>query len=350
MKKSIFVPHLNRNVVLGGLRPATPGLVHLHFSDFVNHAKMPAIPTTFDYSAKAAVPLADIYGNDQLGDCAIAMMFHAAAVFTGNATGVPYHVALSQVIAAYSKVGGYVPGDPSTDQGCVLTDVFNYWKTTGLPNGEKILGVIKINASSWNDVMASGFLFENHCFGVGLPDSWVTPFPSGPGFTWGVSGSSDPNNGHAFLGLGGIAAGAGAGIKIDTWGIMGTVTPDAVAAYAGPSGGGELWSVVTNDMLAKGQAKAPNGVAWADLIKAFDAMGGTVPVPAPPPAPAPVPVPPAPPAPVPVPPGQVQMTLPLAIAQLFAIDKIHNGPLQALTKAQAEQLVVDSLAMHWTKP
>lgn len=358
MLNSVFAPHLGRHVKFG-LRPRAPGTVHLHFSDFVCHSKMPAIPSVFDFSPKAAVPLADIYGNDNLGDCAIAMMFHAAAVFTANATGVAYHVALAQIIAAYSKVGGYVPGDPSTDNGCMLSDVFNYWKTVGLPNGEKILGVISINASNWNDVMASGFLFENHCFGVGLPDHYVNPFPAGSGFTWGKAGPSIPNNGHAFLGCGGVASGANAGVKIDTWGLLGTFTPDAIAAYAGPSGGGEMYSVITNDMIAKGQAKAPNGVAWGDLIAAFDQMGGTVPVPpAPvpvPPAPVPVPVPPAPsPIPVPTPPtpvqpGQVTMTLPLTVAQLFAIDKIHSGPLEALTRAQAEQLVVDSLAMHWNK-
>jgi hypothetical protein len=332
--KTVFAPHLGRNVKFG-LLPAKPGIAHLHFSDFVNHSKMPAIPPSFDYSSKAAVPLADIYGNDQLGDCAIAMAFHAAAVFTGNATGVPYKAALADVVAMYSRVGGYVPGRPETDQGCVLTDVFADWRAHGLPNGEKILGAIKVNASSWNDVMASGFLFENHCFGVGLPDSWITPFPAGSGFTWGVNGPSDPNNGHAFLGLGGISAGVGAGIKIDTWGLLGTATPDAVAAYAGPSGGGELWSVITTDMIAKGQQKAPNGVAWGDLVAAFNAMGGNVPAPAP--------------VPAPVPPGQVQMTLSLTVAQLFAIDKLNAAPCGAFSKADAIKLVGDSLAMHWAK-
>jgi len=278
--KEVFAPHLGRNVKIGGLKPRRPGEMHLHFSDFVVHSKLPPVPQAFDFSSKALVPLRDIYDNDVLGDCAIAMMFHAAATFTGNATGTPYHAAATQIVSAYSKVGGYVPGDPSTDNGCVLTDVFKYWKTTGLPNSEKILGYVSINAANFADVVAAAYLFENLCFGVGLPDSYVDPFPSGDGFIWDRA-TPDPNNGHAFLGVGGVSSGSGAGIKIDTWGLFGTFTAAAIAAEAGPSGGGELYSVITLDMLAKGQQKAPNGVAWGDLIAAFDSFGGNVPTPAP---------------------------------------------------------------------
>lgn len=280
MLKEVFAPSLQRNVKMG-LLPRRPGELHLHFSDFVTHAKLPAIPATFDFSAKAKVPLKDIYGNDQLGDCAVAAMAHIAATLTGNATGAPLHLTLSQIIAIYSKISGYVVGNESTDNGCVLTDVLKYWKATGLPGGEKILGYVSINASNFSDVIAAAFLFENLFFGVGLPDQWISPFPSTDGFLWGKTGSSDPNNGHAFVGYGGVASGSGAGINIDSWGLFGRVTPDAIAAYAGTSGGGELYAVITSDMLAKGESKAPNGVAWSDLVAAFNSFGGNVPTPAP---------------------------------------------------------------------
>jgi hypothetical protein len=345
--KEVFAPHLGHTVKFG-LKPRIAGLPRLHLSDFITHSKLPPIPASYDFSAKAALPLADIYGNDALGDCAVAMMFHLAAVFTGNATGQPYHVTLAQIIAAYSRIGHYVPGDPSTDNGCMMSDVFNDWRTVGLPNGEKILGVISVNEANFADVLAAGFCFENTCFGVGLPDKYVTPFPSGPGYVWGLAGPSDPNNGHAFPGVGAIASGPGAGVKIDSWGMLGTFTPDAIAAYAGPSGGGEMYSVITTDIVAKGQAKAPNGIAWGDLVAAFDAMGGNVPVPAPPAPPSP-PAPVPAPTPAPTPPGPPTMTLTLQAAQLFALDKINAAPCGAFSKADAEKLIVDSLAMHWSK-
>lgn len=282
-------PRTGRPVKFGRL-PRRPGLVHLHFSDFVQHAKMPTIPPTFDYWTKANSALRDVYGNDQLGDCAVAMMFHAAGTFTGNATGTPYHAPLSDVTKVYSRISGYVPGDPSTDNGCVLTDVLDDWKNTGLPNGEKILGYISVNASSFSDVLACNFLFENLEFGMGLPDAWVNPFPVDGG-TWDVAGVSDPNNGHAVLGCSGASSGPGAGIWVDTWGERVRITPAAIAAYAGSKNGGELWSVITKDILDRATDKAPNGLAWADLVAAFDAKGGNVPLPPPPVPPAPTPQP-----------------------------------------------------------
>jgi len=336
--KTVFAPHLGRHVKFGR-KPRIPGGVRLHLSDFISHGALPPIPSVFSYAAKAAVPLADIYGNDAMGDCVIAAGEHLAAVATGNATGVPYHCTKAQIIAAYSAVGGYVPGDESTDNGCNEQAYFDYLRTHGFSDGTKLTAAISVNAASFADVLAAAYLFENLFFGVALPDGWVTPFPSGPGFTWGVNGAADPNNGHAFLGLGGTSSGPGAGINIDTWGLIGKITPDAIAAYGAGSSGGELYTLLTPDILNKAMGKAPNGLAWGDLIKAFDTLGGTVPVPAPP---APPPAPPAPPTPPP-------MTLTLLQAQLFALDKIHNSSCDGFSKSTAQQLVADSLAMHWAK-
>ena len=337
--KTVFAPHIGRHVKFGR-KPRDPGGVRLHLSDFISHAALPPIPATFSYAAKAAVPLADIYGNDTMGDCVIAAGEHLAAVATGNATGIPYHCTKAQIVAAYQAVGGYVPGDESTDNGCNEQTYFDYLRTHGFSDGTKLIAAISVNASSFSDVLAAAYLFENLFFGVALPDAWVAPFPAGPGFTWGVNGNADPNNGHAFLGIGGTASGPGAGIDIDTWGLLGKITPGAIAAYAGPAGGGGLYTLLTPDILIKAVGKAPNGLAWDELIKAFDTLGGTVPVPAPAP-PAPAPAPPAPPP--------KTMTLTLLQAQLYALDKLHNSRSLFFTKGTAQQLVADSLAMHWVK-
>jgi len=325
--KSVYAMHLDRHVKLGR-QPRKPGGIRLHFSDFVSHAAMPSIPSSCDYSPKAASVLSDIYGNDALGDCVVAAGEHLEGVATGNATGTPFHATLPQIISAYSAIGGYVPGDPSTDNGCNEQDAFRYWQTHGFANGTKLLGAISLNARSLRDVQAACYLFENVFFGIAMPDAWITPFPSGSGFVWGVAGRPDPNNGHAPLGVGFDAG----GVKIDTWGLLGTITWEAIAKYCGPSAGGELYSLLTPDLLAKGAAKAPNGVAWGDLIAAFDAMGGHVPIPAPPPAPS-----------------DPTMTLTLLQAQLFALDKLHAHPRSYLAKTTAEKLVADSVAMHWVK-
>lgn len=322
--KEVFAPHLGHNVKLGRL-PRPPGGRRIHLSDFISHAALPSIPASCDFSPKAAVPLADVYENDALGDCVVAGGNHLVGVWTGNAGGTPFHATSAQIIADYSAIGGYKPGDPSTDQGCNEETAFSYWTKHGFANGTKLLGAISINASSRSDVMAACFLFENLFFGIGLPDAWIDPFPSASGFTWGVNGAADPNNGHCIVSPGAFGP---AGAKIDSWGLIGTITWDAIAAYCGPSAGGELYALLTADMVAKGQAKAPNGLAWADLVAAFDALGGNVPVPSPTPAP---------PASFPTA-AQVEAWAKSGIAGMYK---------QGMSLKQAEACASSGVAAHW---
>jgi hypothetical protein len=256
----------------------------LRFANYLDVSALPKPPASTDYSAKASAALARMYKNDVLGCCVVAAGDHLEGVATGNATGTPWLASDAQVVHDYSAIGGYVPGQPSTDQGCNEEDAFAYWGAHGFANGTKLAGYIAIDATNKAQCEAALWLFESAFFGVGLPDAWVDPFPSGPGFVWDVAGQADDNNGHAFLGVGYGTR----GMTISTWGMLGTITWAAIARYAQAQAGGQLFALLTPDMLAKGQTKAPNGFAWADLIADFDAMGGHVPQP---PAPPPVPPP-----------------------------------------------------------
>lgn len=285
MIKQIHSPFHGHPVKFGRKHPTSRPKLHLK-----NYfAALPAPPATCDYSPKAMAILPDIMGNDQLGDCVIAGGYHIVGVETGNASGSPFHATLAQVIKDYSAIGGYVPGDPNTDNGCELPTALAYWQKHGFCNGTKLLGSIAVDATNTHEVMLACFLFENLYFGMALPDHWVNPFPAGNGFTWDVAGAADPNNGHCVMGMGYDAH----GVKIDTWGMIGTLTWTAVSKYASSPTGGELHVMLSPDQLAKGQTKAPNGLDWAALLADFNAMGGHVPVPVPP---APVPPPAPPPA------------------------------------------------------
>lgn len=280
--KEVFSAHHGRNVKFG--RKAPTSRPRLHLKNYLT--ALPAAPPSADYSAKATAVLADIYGNDNLGDCVIAGGYHIAGVETGNA-GTAFHATSAQIVKDYSAIGGYVPGDPNTDNGCELPVALAYWQKHGFANKSKLLGWIAVDATNQQEVELACYLFENLYFGMSLPDHWVNPFPAGNGFTWDAAGAPDPQNGHCIMGYGYSSH----GVLIDSWGLLGTLTWAAVKKYASPTAGGELYALLTPDQLAKGQTKAPNGVDWSALIADFDAMGGTVPVPNPP---APVPVPPAP--------------------------------------------------------
>lgn len=321
--KSVFAPHLGRHVKLG--RNA-PRVVHPHLKlrNYLR-ASLPAAPASCDFSGPAAGSLRDIYCNDQLGCCVIAGANHVQGTETGNA-GDLVVVTNDQIIAQYSAVGGYVPGDPSTDNGCDLQTALAYYSQTGFANGTKLLGYLAVDASNQAEVMAACYLFENLYHAFALPDAWINPMPSGDGFVWD-DGTPDPNNGHCVMSFGYDAI----GVKIDTWGLFGTVTWKALAHLGTSGAGGELWVMLTPDQLAKGASKAPNGVAWDDLLADFNSMGGAVNVP----TPAPSPTPPAP-------------TAPPSLAQAIAASATAiNAGTALLTRQQAITAVSGALTPLW---
>lgn len=316
--KEVFAPHLMRNVKFGRKRPIALG-PHFKLRNYLKQG-IPAPPTTYDWSPAALSSLRDIYLNNSLGCCVISEGYHAEGVATGNA-GIEFVASDAQIISDYSAIGGYVPGDPSTDNGCDEVTAMNYWTSHGYVNGTKLLGWLTVDATNIIEIQTCIWLFEELDLCAGLPDAFVNPFPSGDGFVWSDT-TPDMNNGHSFGGFGYDST----GVKIDTWALFGTITYASIAAICSQSAGGGLYIRLTPDMLAKGQAKAPNGVDWTSLIADFDAMGGTVPTPPAPPAPSP----PSPPVP------GAQVTLAQATSWFAAAHPI-------LTRGQAENI----LAKNW---
>jgi hypothetical protein len=255
----------------------------LRLSNYLLAHALPPGPPACDWSPSAEASLSNILGNDTLGDCVVAGGYHVVGVETGNA-GKLFVPTLAQVIADYSAIGGYVPGEPDTDQGCDEETAINYWTHHGFANGTKLLGAVAIDPSSAAEIEAACFLFENLVFCAELRDAWVNPMPRSSGFVWPAAGNPDPDNGHCF-----VASGYGpGGVTIATWGMLGTITVQAIAEYCSKSANGSLYVYLTPDQLMKGVSKAPNGVDWAQLVADFDAIGGTAPLPViPPPTPAP---------------------------------------------------------------
>ena len=258
---------------LGRNRPVARG-PRLSLKNYLMRG-VPAPPASVDYSKKAAKALAQMYLNNQLGDCVIAGMAHLVGVFTGNA-GDPLAVYSSnQIIALYSAIGGYVPGHPNTDHGCDEQTALNYWQQHGAPTqsgAHEIAGWISVDGNDETEYRTALWLFENLYFGLELPNAWINPFPKAPGFVWNVAGPPIATNGHCVVGVGYTPK----GVTICTWGILGLMTDAAIAKYATTVGAGELYTVVSHDALEKATEKAPNGFDWSQLVADFDSMGGNV--------------------------------------------------------------------------
>jgi hypothetical protein len=320
-------------VRFGRKRPVSLG-PHFKIGDYMR-ATLPTPPASADYSAAAMANISNIFGNDTLGDCIIAAGYHLTGVETGNA-GDLFIPTTTQYIADYSAIGGYVPGDPSTDNGCDEVTALNYWTTKGFQNGTKLAGWTTVDATNPSQLMTSCYLFEGGLLTLELPDTFTNPFPSVNGFTWG-GGTPDPSQGH------GIAFGgydSKLGYKVYTWGMWGWFSFEGLAELCTQAAGGGAYLVLSPDQIAKGAAKSPNGFAWNDLISDLDAFGAHIPVPAPAPTPPPSPTPPVPPSPAP------QTGVTLAQAQGWATSLISAGhPL--LTKQTAIALARTGLAASW---
>jgi len=233
-------------------------------------------PASCDYSAKAGKALSQLYLNDKLGDCVIAGIGHVVGVLTAGA-GNQFVYSDDQILQLYEAIGGYVPNHPNTDDGCDEQTALNYWQHHGAPSGTlKIAGWVAVNGADPNEYRTALWLFENLYFGLELPDKWVSPMPTRPGFTWDVAGPPNPDNGHCVVGAGY----SNKGVKICTWGMLGTLTDEAVEKYATTAGSGELYTVISQDAINKATQKAPAGFDWSQLIADFDSMGGNLAPPA----------------------------------------------------------------------
>jgi hypothetical protein len=291
---------------MGRKRPIAHG-PRLRLARYLDAAAPPAPPPAVDYQTAARAALARVYLNDQLGDCVIAGMAHLVGLFTLNA-GAPAILTDAQVLALYEAIGGYRPGDPSTDNGCDEATALAYWHDRGAPAGQhRIAGYVTIDPTDRRAVQTALWLFENVFFGIELPDAWTQV--QGDGFVWDV-GTPNPSNGHAVVGVGYNAR----GVQVSTWGMVGTLTWEALARNVGPASGGELYAVLSPDTLNTARQRSPSGLAWSDLVLDFNALGGHVAVP-----PAPAPTPPAPPGPAPVPQG------PTKAQALAAVTAALNG-------------------------
>lgn len=270
---------------------AVPNHHALKFSHLLHAASSPPPPPVTGFSPSATASLERIYGNNYLGDCVRAAAAHRIGLLTGAANpGRPFIYTDAQVIAEYSRVGGYVPGDESTDNGCDPVVSANDGVKNGYADGSKDLGWVAVDASSQHQVALAFYLTENSDLSMAMPNDWVgKDMPSASGAVWDVAGDPVPENGHN---VEIVDYDVARGVLISTWGILVWVTWAALAKYGVQSNGGILISHVNPDQIIRATMKAPTGIEWATLLAFFDQdLGGHVPVPAPTPAPTPSPSP-----------------------------------------------------------
>lgn len=268
MLKEIHAPHLGRTVKLGRKRPVARG-PRLMLHNYLDMAKLVPAPDC-NYTAPALTGLRDVLLNDRLGCCTCSGVGHLLDTVNCNA-GNLVRVTDAQVLALYEAACNYNPADPSSDQGGDEFTVLDYMAEHGLDGKglHQIVGSVLIDGTNKEEVRWAMWSAGNLYFGEEMPDGYVDLMPQADGFTWGDEGDPDPENGHCFVGAGSNKD----GILIDTWGLIGVQTYDAIAKYTAKKSYGELHVVLTREWLSSVSQKTPSGFAYNDLASDLAKIG-----------------------------------------------------------------------------
>ncbi len=212
---------------------------------------LPAAPSAYDWLSKAS-PFGPM-GNLSVGDCTCAGAGHLIQTWTAN-QGKKTVIPDADILAVYSKLSGYVPGNPATDVGLALIDVLKPWQQTGI-DGHKIGAYVQVDLTQ-KILSVACYLFGGLYCGVALPlsaqnqDKWQVPDPNlhgdaAPG-SWGghcvPMGTYDP--------LGAIFV---------TWGEEQYASEEFISAYFD-----EAWAIISQDFL-DGKEDNPLGIDLATL-------------------------------------------------------------------------------------
>lgn len=201
-----------------------------------------------------------MFGNDSIGDCTCACIAHMVMLMTAH-TGTMVVPTVDDVIGAYSAVSGYNPQNGTNDNGAAITDVLNYWRTTGIA-GHKILGWAQVDQTNITSMKQAIWLFGGIDIGVNLPNSAMSQFDSNT--SWEVlpndggidGGHSIPNFGYGRTGTNCI-----------TWAKRQPMSWDWFLKYCD-----EAYAVITQDWINQATGKTPSGFDLVTLQADLNAL------------------------------------------------------------------------------
>jgi hypothetical protein len=158
--------HIYPGRVFGKLYPKFSKKM-LHFSDYATPA-LPMPPARVDWTRGFNINWG-VMLNDSLGDCVEAAKGHALQTLTmdnGRMSTVPDSV----ILANYEANGGYVPGDPSTDNGENETDSLTAWQR-GSVGSFKLDAYAGIRINQFSHVQQAIWLMGGVFSGFQVPQS-----------------------------------------------------------------------------------------------------------------------------------------------------------------------------------
>lgn len=196
------------NYKLGKL-PARLNAVKFRLIDYATALPIPPV------SEKAVDLPWQMLGNDSVGDCVFAGAGHETMSWN-NEAGKAVTFTDKSVLSDYSKVTGYNPNDPNTDQGTDMQVAASYRRKTGLLDGSgkrhKVAAYLALTPGDKTLLKQAGYLFGAVGIGIQFPASAMTQFNNGK--AWTVVFGSKIEGGHYVPAVGYDAS----YIYVVTWG------------------------------------------------------------------------------------------------------------------------------------
>lgn len=211
------------------------------------HVAVPPPPKVCYYDLRIRQNNWLMYLNDNIGCCAVADPAHQILLETSYTQQIA-NPTDAEVLKAYSAISGYNPVDGSNDNGCAMTDVFDYWSTVGIA-GDKIAGWVQIDTNNALHLQQAIYAFGGIHLGVQLPNSAMDQFNAGQDWT-AVSNDGGIAGGHAIYVPGYLQQDW---ICPVTWGKAIRASWQWLLRYAD-----EAYATVSTDWLEKGNNLSPS--------------------------------------------------------------------------------------------
>jgi hypothetical protein len=235
-----------------GRKPMDPALPRLTLEKYLSprtalsRAGLPPVPASQDVDRASKVTSWPMYLNDTLGDCTIAGEGHMFGAWSEYATGTEALFSDDVIQGTYSRVSGYVPGDPSTDTGCMMSDVLADARGTGMTDTSgkthKVAGYAAFGNPADEDLLGQVLdVFGSVYVGINVQAQIEKEFADNKPWTWAPG--QPVVGGHAICLQRRLGSGK-ARLEYVTWGALQAAT-SGFQAHAAE----EAWAVVTEDWL-----------------------------------------------------------------------------------------------------
>ena len=232
---------------------------------------LPPVVPSVDYTTNMPADLG-VMGNDTLGDCTCAAVYHAIQVWSFNGSGTIDTEPDADVVDLYELACGYNPNKGGEGPGGNEQHVLTYILNNGAPSGSngqqrrKIDAFVEIDVKNTDNVKRTIYDCGVAYIGFNVPQ-YIMPPNADPLPVWDVNPNADNTiiGGHAVVLAGYDANGA----RVISWGEYYTMTWAFFAQFVDEA------YAIADAMWITAKNATPGGLTLQQLEQAMQALKGS---------------------------------------------------------------------------